>query len=146
VTFLRRTMAVADRYPHLRQLAMFGIIGVAATALQAAIALWTHARVGLRPVAANGLGFVCSSVLSYLGNAWLTFRRPALHGRTFLRYVGVSVVGLLVSEALTFLCADLLRWPFAFALIPVVTLAPLLSFVLSKTYAFADRETLGQTR
>ena len=139
-------MALADRHPQLRQLAMFGIIGVAATAAQAVIALWTHARIGLPPVAANGLGCACSSVLSYLGNAWLTFRRRALHGPTFLRYVGVSMLGLMVSEALTFLCADLLRWPFAFALIPVVTLAPLLSFVLSKTYAFTERETVGQAR
>ncbi len=146
MTSVRRAMAVADRHPHLRQLVTFGIVGVAATALQAAIALWTHAQLGLSPVAANGLGFGCSSVLSYLGNAWLTFRRPALHGPTFLRYVGVTVLGLLVSEGLTFLCTDLLRWPFAVTLIPVVTLAPLLSFVLSKTYAFADRETVGQAR
>jgi putative flippase GtrA len=137
-------MTVADRHPQLRQLAMFGMIGVTATAAQAAIALWTHAWIGLPPVAANGLGYVCSCSVSYLGNAWLTFRRPALHGPTFLRYVGVSIVGLILSEALTFLCADLLSWPFAVALIPVVTLVPLLSFVLSKSYAFADRETVGQ--
>jgi putative flippase GtrA len=137
-------MALADRYPPLRELASFGIVGVAATAAQAAIALCTHARLGLQPVAANGLGYVCSCSVSYLGNAWLTFRRPALHGPTFVRYVGVSIAGLILSEALTFLCADLLGWPFAFALIPVVTLAPLIGFVLSKTYAFADRETVGQ--
>jgi putative flippase GtrA len=137
-------MVFADRHPQLRELAIFGMVGAAATAAQAAIALWTHARMGLQPVAANGLGYVCSCSVSYLGNAWLTFRRPALHGPTFARYVGVSIAGLVVSEGLTFLCADLLGWPFAFALIPVVTLAPLLSFVLSKTYAFADRKTAGQ--
>ncbi|MGZ6040163.1 MAG: GtrA family protein [Phenylobacterium sp.] len=143
---LRRATILAGRHPQVRQLVIFGIIGVAATAAQAAIALWTHARIGLQPVVANGLGYVCSCSLSYLANAWWTFQRPALHGPTFLRYVGVSAAGLAFSEALTFLCADLLGWPFAFALIPALTLAPLLSFVLSKTYAFADRETVGQAR
>ncbi len=137
-------MSLAGRHTQLRQLAMFGIIGVTATAAQAAIALWTDARIGLPPVAANGLGYVCSCSISFLGNAWLTFQRPALHGPTLLRYAGVSIAGLALSEALTFLFADLLGWPFAFALIPVVTLLPLLSFVLSKSYAFADRETVGQ--
>jgi putative flippase GtrA len=137
---IRNTIATRGREidPRLRQVAVFGLIGVVATATHAAAALLAHEQLGLHPFVANFVGYCCAFSVSYFGNARFTFARRALHGPQFLRFLGVSLMGLALSQALTYLCTELLHLPFAVALIPVVTLVPILSFILSRVYAFAD--------
>jgi putative flippase GtrA len=135
---LRQAIATREITPELRQVAIFGVIGVAATATHATVALAANHELGLQPFIANFVGYSCAFSVSYFGNARWTFGRRSLHGPQFLRFLVVSLLGLALSQTLTFLCVDVLHRPFAIALIPIVTLVPLLSFVLSKVYAFAD--------
>jgi putative flippase GtrA len=131
--------ATAQRFlpAEMRQLVTFGLVGVVSTATHVIIALTTHKELGLQPIVANCLGYSCAFSVSYFGNARLTFRQPALHGGRFVRFVGVSLLGLALSETITYVSTTMLRLPFALALVPVVTLVPFISFVLSKSYAFA---------
>ena len=122
----------------------FGVIGVVATATHATIALTAHRALGLNPLLANLVGYCCAFSVSYFGNARLTFSRRALHGPQFLRFMAVSLLGLGLGQALTFIGVDILRLTFAIVLLPVVTLVPLLNFILSKVYAFADPQTRSQ--
>jgi putative flippase GtrA len=124
--------------PRLREIATFGVIGVVATTTHAAIALFMNQHLGIAPFTANFLAYCCAFSVSYFGNARFTFGRPAFRGRQFLKFVSISLLGLALSQALTFLCTGVLGLPYTLALIPIVTLVPILSFVLSKAYAFAQ--------
>lgn len=137
---LRQAIATRGRTisPELRQIATFGVIGVVATGTHATAALLANHQLGLKPIVANFVGYLCAVSVSYFGNARLTFGRRAMHGPQILRFILVSLAGLALSQALTFICTELLHLPFKIALIPVVTLVPIFSFVLSKIYAFAD--------
>jgi len=123
----------------LRQLAIFGIVGVAAFLTHFAIVI-AIVPLGLVPLTANVIGFLCAFGVSYYGHSTWTFpangdrkRLRALH-----RFFRVAVGAFLANETLFWM---LLQWtdlPYQLALIIVLTLVAAGTLVLSKYWAFAD--------
>lgn len=124
----------------MRRLAREGLVfagvGLAATATHAAVALAVRAAFDASPLDANLAGYLSAVGVSYLGNARLTFGRPALSGRRFLRFLVVSLMGLAAGQAITWALAERLGWPFPAALAVVVVTIPALSFAAAKLWAF----------
>lgn len=128
-------MTANDR---LRQLLTFGAVGLAATATHASVALVAHTVVDMPALAANLLGYMAAVLVSYVGNARLTFgKRVALRAQ-FVRFLVVSVLALGLNQMIVYYCTGLLGWPFAVSLALVVTVVPLFSFFMAKLWAFAD--------
>lgn len=118
-----------------RQGAVFLVIGLAATAVHVTVALCARRFLHASPLAANFLGYGCAVGVSYIGNARWTFR--AAHRNAQLgRFVVVSLAGLGLNQALTFLLTGVLRLPFAAALAVVVVAVPLFTFLLSRAWVF----------
>jgi putative flippase GtrA len=126
---------VNDR-PLVQQVPLFAIVGAAATATHIVAALGARELAGLSPLSANFVGYLCAVGLSYLGNARFTFRRAVLHGPQFVRFVVVSLAGLALTQGLTWLLVEQLRWPFWAGLGVVAVAVPALSFVLQRIWAF----------
>lgn len=124
----------------VRQGGTFAVVGLAATAVHALMSLAARAALGVTAIEATFVGYVCSVGVSYLGNARFTFGRPALHGRQFLRFLVVSLIGLGANLGITWLLVNRLGWPFKAALAVVVVVIPALSFVASKLWAFAIQD------
>jgi putative flippase GtrA len=120
----------------VRELNLFVLVGATATACHYATALAAHQVLGLAPLWATFVGYACSVGVSYLGNAVFTFRRPALHGPQFARFAAISLAGLAVNQAIVFVAAHVLGWPFWLALVPVVVIVPASTFTLAKLWAF----------
>ncbi|MGA0607959.1 GtrA family protein [Phenylobacterium sp. VNQ135] len=123
--------------PIVRQAAVFAAVGAAATGTHVAAALAFRHLAGLDPLTANLLAYLCAVGVSYLGNARLTFGRPALHGGQFLRFLVVSLFGLGVTQGLTWLLVEQAGWPFAAGLAVVAVVTPAATFTASKLWAFA---------
>ena len=87
-------------------------------------------------MAANFLGYGFSVAISYLGNARLTFVRPAADPHQFLRFVVVSLTGLGLNQLLTYGLVALANQPFWLALAVVVLVVPGATFLLSRSWAF----------
>jgi putative flippase GtrA len=119
-----------------REVPVFAVVGVVATACHVTVALVTQRLLGLGPMAASLAGYAASVGVSYLGNSRFTFRRPALHGPQAAKFVTISLGGLAVNQAIVFVCTHLLGWPLKQALIPVVLIVPASTFVMSKFWAF----------
>ena len=126
---------MSDR-PLAHQVPLFAVVGVAATLTHVASALTARELAGLPPLKANLVGYLLAVGVSYLGNARLTFRRRALHGPQFMRFVVVSLLGLCVTQSLTWLLVQRLGWPFWAGLGVVAVVVPALSFGLSRVWAF----------
>lgn len=124
--------------PVARQAAVFAAVGLAATATHVAAALAFRHLAGLAPLTANLLAYLCAVGVSYFGNARLTFGRPALKGVQFLRFLVVSLLGLGVTQGLTWLLVERAGWPFAAGLAVVAIVTPAATFTASKLWAFAD--------
>lgn len=119
-----------------RHLVSFVAVGLAATATHAVFALVSNELLGLVPLAANLVGYACAILVSYVGNARLTFQRPIVHPEQFGRFVVISLAALALNESLVYLFATRLRLPFAVALAPVVLVVPAFTFVTARLWAF----------
>jgi putative flippase GtrA len=122
--------------PVVREINVFVLVGVAATACQVGVSLAAQHWAGLGPVAASLAGYLASVGVSYLGNSLFTFRRPALHGPQFARFATISLTGLAINLGTVWLCTHALGWPLWLAMVPVVLLVPASTFVMSKFWAF----------
>jgi putative flippase GtrA len=123
----------------VREGGTFALVGLAATAVHSLVALSVHELAGAGALASTVAGYLCAVGFSYLGNARLTFGRPALHGAQFVRFLVVSATGLAANLGLTWLLVDRLGWPFKAALAVVVVVIAALSFVFARIWAFRDR-------
>jgi len=119
-----------------RELIVFVLVGGAATGCHYLTALAAHDILGIEPFWATFVGYACSVGVSYLGNALFTFRRPALHGPQFVRFVTISLAGLAINQGVVYVGSHMLGWPFWAALIPVVVIVPAATFTLAKFWAF----------
>jgi len=129
----------------VRQGGTFALVGLAATAVHALVALLAREELHATAMQATVSGYICAVGVSYLGNARYTFGRPALHGSQFLRFLVVSLAGLGANLGLTWLLATRLGWPFPAALAVIVVVIPSLSFAGSKLWAFAERGQAGNS-
>ena len=120
----------------VREGGVFVLVGASATGCHYLTALGANRFLGLSPMLATLVGYVCSVGVSYLGNSLFTFRRPALHGPQFVRFAVISLAGLAINQAIVFVGAHLLGWPFWLALVPVVVIVPASTFTLAKFWAF----------
>ena len=117
---------------------MFGVVGITATLTHVSTALLAHDYGGFGPLKANFTGYALAVLVSYFGHARLTFRRAAFRGPQFVRFVATSLAALALNQAIVFIGAHVVDAPFAWALAPAVVVVPVVTFLVSKLWAFAD--------
>lgn len=120
----------------IRQGAVFGVVGVAATLTHVLIALALEGLAGVEPLIANLIGYTSGIGVSYLGHARLTFASPARDGAQFARFLAVTLFALGLNQLIVWICVHRIGWPFWMALVAVVLLVPGPTFVLAKLWAF----------
>lgn len=124
----------------VREIHVFILVGLCATACNYVAALAAQRFLALDAVPAGLAGYLASVAISYFGNSLLTFRRPAIHGPQFARFVAISLAGLAINLGLVFAGTHVLGRPLWQAEIPVVLIVPAATFVMSKFWAFRAPE------
>jgi putative flippase GtrA len=128
----------------VREINLFMVVGVAATAINYVAALAAQRLLHLTPLPAGFAGYAASVGVSYFGNSLLTFRRPAMHGPQFARFAAISLAGLAINLGIVFVATHGFGWPLWKALIPVVLIVPASTFAMAKFWAFrADAPAVG---
>ena len=118
----------------IAQLARFGIVGVGAMLVH-----WLVVRLlvpaGIMPLLANVIGFGVAFNVSYFGHHNWTFPTDAGHRTTFWRFLLVALCSFALNETMYFV---LLRqgMDYQIALAIVLVAVAVLTFILSKTWAF----------
>lgn len=123
----------------LRQLVVFGLVGIAATVTHYLIALGSHEGMGFSLYVANLAGYVCAVGVSYFGHGLLTFRvrlTPGVLGR----FIVVSITTFLASEVILAGLQTGLKLPHRVSLAVVVLTIPLISFLLNKLWVYRNPE------
>lgn len=125
--------AVADIGMRAR-IVRFGVSGAACTALHAAIAGVLMGAFAATAVQANAIAFVCATGASYLLNTLWSFSAP-LRWRNVARFVAVSVVGLMLTMAISHgvLALGLAA---AWSIAAVVALMPPLTFAMHRLWTY----------
>lgn len=119
----------------LRQLLVFGMVGVVATATHYLVALACHEGLGINLYAANLAGYGTAVALSYIGHGKLTFQ-AVLNQSVLQRFLAVSLAVFLTSEGLLAALEAGLQLPHRLSLAVVVLIIPCITFVLNKFWVY----------
>lgn len=123
-----------------RQLARFGVVGVAAMCVH-----WLVVRllvpIGIAPLLANVIGFGIAFNVSYFGHRNWTFASdsahrpsPIAHRDSFWRFLTVALTSFALNEVMYSMLLPFMDYSLALAIVLVVV--SVLTFALSKLWAF----------
>lgn len=121
-----------------RELALFGVVGMVATAVHYCVAL---ALTFWLPVTwANPAGFAAAFLVSYFGHARMTFHVPIDqrdHSRRLPRFALTALSGFLVGQAALLLLNASTMLPDWLALAAALGTAPVFVFLVARAWVFA---------
>jgi len=128
------------RLPHaeLGQFARFGVVGLCATGVHAvtygvAIAHWA-----IMPLSANVLGFTLAFAISFVGHRHWTFTAHTAGAlRSLIRFLVTALLGLLLNTLITCLLVYRFALPAKTALLGILLVTPILTFVVSRNWVFS---------
>ncbi len=115
----------------------FAAVGVLATLSHAAIGLALAEGMGLPALWANFPAFGAAVLVSYFGNLAWTFGLGDEGLARLPRFLVIAVAGLFFNQLIVFAAVDLLGWSYRLALVVVVLVVPLLTFIMSRRWVFA---------
>lgn len=123
----------------VRQVATFGMVGIAATAVHYFTAFGASQLIPL--AYANPIGFLAAFGVSYLGHLRLTFRIPAQesnHRMRMIKFFAVALLGFFTGQAVLLALAATGRFPEWLTLLVAVGVVPVTTFVISRFWVFAQ--------
>lgn len=120
----------------LFELARFGIVGLAATIVHA-VSYALLVTLFLQELAlANIISFLLAFGVSWLGHNFWTFQAKKNSSNNILKFLTVTVLGLLNNIVFTLLLVELFHLPKLIGVFPIILITPLLTYILSKYWVF----------
>lgn len=129
------------RLIELLRVLRFGIVGLTAAAVHYWVVIALVELLHIAPLQANAGGFIVAFWVSYFGHRHWTFSDAvATHVQgahpSFLRFLLVAVLGFCMNELLFYLLLRYAGWPYYLALAVVVFTVAVMTYVLSRLWAF----------
>ena len=119
------------------QFARYVIVGGLGTLTHLSIlALWVE-WLGLDAVQGAVAGFLGALSVSYVLNHYWTFQSRRSHLNSLLRYVVVSVAGLMLNMGMMYALVSILHWWYLTAQLSVILIVPISNFMLNRYWTFA---------
>lgn len=122
----------------IMQIFRFAGVGVSALIVHWCVVL-ILVPLGLAPLWANVVGFMVAFNVSYFGHRHFTFQAAGVsHRQTFVRFAGVALASFLVNEAMYAALLTFTSLSYDIALLIVLGVVAVMTFVLSRLWAFAS--------
>jgi putative flippase GtrA len=121
----------------VKTLLRFGVSGALATATHVLVFVTLVEWLRVAPVLASVPAFCTALLVSYGLNYHWTFDARGPHGIMLPRFAVVSGSGLGLNVLITYAVVDVAGYWYGYALLLVVTVVPLLTFLLSKHWVFS---------
>jgi putative flippase GtrA len=119
------------------QLARFGIVGLSAAVVHFSVVVLLVESHHMQPLIANIIGFCTAFQISYWGHRQWTFNGTTQkHTIAFPRLLLVSVLAFIANEGMFYLLMEQFALPYPVALILVLSILPLVVFVVNKLWVF----------
>ena len=126
----------------LRQILVFGVVGVCATLTHYLVALGSVTYLSIPVYLANLLGYLTAVGVSLYGHARFSFKMT-VNKSLLNKFILVSVGTFLGSEILLFVMESELSLPHEISLGVVVVTIPVISFILNKFWVFTHKNPLS---
>ena len=116
----------------------FIVVGVVATLTHVLAAVALIDGVGLRSAAiANAIAVLAGTAVSYAGNYFWTFRRGGPHSLRLPRFIAAYMTVFGLNGLVMLVVADLGGIAYLIPLAAVVTVTPVITFLLNRYWVFA---------
>lgn len=125
---------VNSKHSLLKRTVRFGATGVFVTALHVVIATLFIHYILHNPSIANGFAFCIATVVSYLMHTKWSFSSD-LEGKNLLRFIAVSIVGLMLSLLIPFITKSM-GFDYMVGTVAVVIALPITNFVLHNFWTY----------
>ncbi|MER9301912.1 GtrA family protein [Mesorhizobium sp. M0496] len=125
----------------LKLLARFGLVGIAATILYAALAaaFVKSERFGFSPVEASLAAYAAAGLFSYLAHRSITFMSSGPHRSEAPRFLLLAAIGLVIAYGAPALLTAKLGLPLIIPIMITCLLVPAINFVVLDRWVFAER-------
>ena len=127
---------IGDKRTTSGRVIRYGIAGVAAFALQAAVVTACVELASLRPFVAAAIATCVVIVFSYFVNRRWVFETNRSHASAFTRFVAASAFSLAFNTGLMYLIVDVLGWRYGVGVVIGAALAPTINFFINQFWAF----------
>lgn len=118
----------------------FAVSGGFATGTHVIVFVVLIEWLSVRPVISAGVAFVVALFVSYGMNYHWTFSVSGPHRVMLPKFIVVAVLGLLLNLGITYSVVDMAGYWYGYALLLVVLLVPMVTFVLSKLWVFSGEQ------
>jgi len=119
------------------QLIRFGSVGSCAAAVNMLMVIWLVTGFNIHPLLANIFAFLIAFNISYIGHRhWSFAGTKRLHRSSIPRFLSVAVISFILNEGLFYIFLSLFHWYYIWALLLVLLIVPIFTFLCSKFWAF----------
>lgn len=119
------------------QMIRFSLTGTLATLIHFSTVIALVETTHLQPLTANIFGFFSGFIISFSGHRFWTFSETTQRIRTSLpKFIFIAGINLVGNQSLYYLLLKKLHFQYETALIIVLGLMALMTFLLSKWWAF----------
>lgn len=132
--------AVADMCAELAPKFMkFCVVGVSGTAIDFALTYVCKEWLGIKKLVANAIGFVVAATTNYILNRVWTFESVNSQvGLEYVKFFGVSLVGLGINTTILYLLNEKLHWNFYLSKVGATGVVMLWNFFANYLFTFAS--------
>jgi putative flippase GtrA len=129
----------------IKELLIFGCVGCTAMLVHfICVVYWLVPIHHINPTHANIIAFAIAFQISYWGHRCITFNSssyaPLLpHKKTLPRFFGISLLGFIINQSLYVFLLTHLKLNYDLALFYVLIIVAVLTFILSKCWAFSSK-------
>lgn len=117
-----------------REFLFFGLIGILNTLLHSSAVIVSVEFFSINPIIGNIIAFFIANVFSFSMNSKYTFKVSYTWNR-YIKFLIASQVSLILTIIFSSL-AEYMEWHYLIGLLLVIFIAPLLTFLVQKTFVF----------
>ena len=114
----------------------YGIVGIIGTILHIGTLALLVERFQVNPVLSSVTGFLFAFIISYFLNFFWVFNSSREHLTTSIRYLVVSVFGLVLSTLIMYTVVDILQWWYGWGALCIILVIPVSNFILNYLWTF----------
>jgi putative flippase GtrA len=130
----------------IAEMGRFGSVGLAATAVHAGVYAILVSQASAPAQLSNLVAFAIAFVVSFLGHHHFTFQASGRSaGGAAIRFLVVALAGFALNAGFVALTTQKLDQPPVVAVLFMLFVTPVFTYVLAKLWAFADR-AVGEGR
>lgn len=119
-----------------KQLLCFGVVGGVATLLNSFAFIFFVEELRLLPLVSNFLAFALAFWISYFGNSWWTFQSKEHSQKKIMKFLAVSLFGLLINSGFVWLLMHYFNQSAYIAALPMIFVTPIIVFFINKSWVF----------